>query len=524
VAQSSGDSQSRQLRRAAEWIETHGHYLDQTLTFQDKAVSAKAGDPVKKGQLGQLLKLCKSGQISPDVKGNKPLLIVEDISRLSRESINPALSLILEVLEFCDLVVLSDAGKIYTSSMNLTDIIVLLVGVSRAHEENVIKAERIRQARAKKTSQYAETGIKLTKQCPVWLKLSPCKTDWLLQDNYVALVRYVFDRIEAGDGMHKILTQLNDGNFPPAKRGGPWTVSSLSNMVKTKKVIGEFENTHGQIFEGYYPQIINPEQFYRVQNLRKLRGKGSGGPSGTTLRNLFRNIATCGQCEDGKLQFLDRGNSTRFTYLVCSNARQGRGCKQHSYRYEEVEEKLLALFSVLDFSRTTTRSHDLLQSDIGKLDELKFQTENLIENLITAVEATGNVSLVTKLNSREAELSSIKLELESKHNEASASRSGDPNAQFKSMMNTPKRQLLNDFLRRNISLLSLTPQGVLIGITGQPWFVKLSWSLDISPILLTGFHNSESLTAMLESGDAEAGIFEVVSCIGGDAVVVWQAL
>jgi len=55
--------------------------------------------------------------------------------------------------------------------MNLTDIIALLVCVSLAHEENSIKAERIRQARAKKTSQYTETGIKLTKQCPDWLEL-----------------------------------------------------------------------------------------------------------------------------------------------------------------------------------------------------------------------------------------------------------------------------------------------------------------------------------------------------------------
>jgi len=70
-AQSAGDSQSRQLRRALEWIETHGHYLDKTLTFQDKAVSAKAGDPVKKGQLGQLLKLCKLAKYLQTLRATK---------------------------------------------------------------------------------------------------------------------------------------------------------------------------------------------------------------------------------------------------------------------------------------------------------------------------------------------------------------------------------------------------------------------------------------------------------------------
>jgi len=70
---------------------------------------------------------------------------------------------------------------------------------------------------------------------------------------------------------------------------------------------------------------------------------------------------------------------------------------------------------------------------------LKHQTEEAVESLVTAVEATGNLSFVTRLTAREAELSSITLELESKYNEASANLSGNPNEQFKSMMSTPNR-------------------------------------------------------------------------------------
>lgn len=508
LKQSSGDSQARQLRRAIEWIESNGHFLDQTFKFEDKAISAKAGDPVKKGQLGQLLKLCKAGKISTDAKGIKPLLIVEDISRLSRESINPALSLILNILNYCDLVVLSDGGKVYTETMELTDIIVLLVGVSRANEENIIKSERIRQARTKKTSSYAQTGIKITSQCPVWLELAPCKTKWIQRKEYVDLVKFVFDRIEAGDGMHRILTAINSSGYPRAKRGGPWTVSTLGLMVKTKKVIGEFENSKGKVFLDYYPQIIDPEQFYRVQQLRKTRGKGSGGPSSSILKNLFKGVATCGQCEDGTMQYLSHGGNDKWIYLVCSNARQGRGCKQHSYRYHETEDFLLKLFSVLDFSKSLSSSKDSLLADIGKLQEDKLKIEEAINNLVAAVEATGNVSLVKKLTIREDELSRISQELEQKEIEASANTAGDPNEQFKKMISTQDRQLLNDFLRRNIDKLAFTPEEVLIQISGQPWAALIAWDYEISPKTFKHYYDSEELQAYMTYEKEKFMIFE----------------
>ena len=74
------------------FIETHGLHLAETL--QDIGVSAFRGDNALTGELGHFLKRIESGEIPPG-----SVLVAESLDRLTRNRVNEALLLLLNITQ-----------------------------------------------------------------------------------------------------------------------------------------------------------------------------------------------------------------------------------------------------------------------------------------------------------------------------------------------------------------------------------------------------------------------------------------
>src|SRR5438552_11831218 len=96
-SQAEGDSLRRQTEAARQWCERNGVRLDTTTTLHDLGKSAYTGWHRKnpdRHALAAFLKLVEQGKVP---RGS--VLIIENLDRLTREHIQPALLLVLNLLQ-----------------------------------------------------------------------------------------------------------------------------------------------------------------------------------------------------------------------------------------------------------------------------------------------------------------------------------------------------------------------------------------------------------------------------------------
>ncbi len=92
--QMQGDSLRRQTEATSKYAEDKGLDLDTDLTFRDLGVSAYRGANVVDGALGQYIEAVDTGHVQPG-----SYLLVENLDRLSRDKIMPALNRFSSLLE-----------------------------------------------------------------------------------------------------------------------------------------------------------------------------------------------------------------------------------------------------------------------------------------------------------------------------------------------------------------------------------------------------------------------------------------
>ena len=189
-----------------------------------------------------------------------------------------------------------------------------------------------------------------------------------------AILNQIFDWYCEGKGLPWIVRKLNARNEPTWGRGKQadgkgWNVSSVHKYLTSRTVLGEYapkvragrdvKVSRGVVMPNYYPQVITPDKFNRVQALRSER-TGWGGKNQFHFPNLFTNIAKCFHCggtlkqngiqKAGKVRSHPNKNGTFRTstqhttrsYLKCSNALRNFNCdNRKGYRYEPLEKGII---------------------------------------------------------------------------------------------------------------------------------------------------------------------------------------
>jgi DNA invertase Pin-like site-specific DNA recombinase len=432
--QAQGHSFERQFQAAKDYAKRNNLDL-QDVSFRDLGVSAYRGSNAVEGALGQFIAAVDDGSIP---RGS--CLLVENLDRLSRDRIMPALTRFSSLLEKGVTIVTLSDNRTYTADSlnNLSDLILSLAVMHRSHEESRLKGQRVKAAWQKKRERAAEGDHVLTAKAPAWLRVVSRDTGraFEVRRDRAAIVRRIFKMALQGHGKASIARRLNaegiecfgDGEKEVRKADG-WHASYINKILSNEAVIGRFQpkrrvvpgekqrEPDGPPIDGYFPVILkDPDDFYRVRRAPK-------GASGRTVKgrayplaNVLSGLVHCERC-GGILHSVNKGPAPKGgRYLACDNARRKGKCDAPSVRYSVVlaaiinslEGGEIDLRSLIDVGGKDRRpkSREALEAIEGRIEE----TEASIKNLLDALERRPSQLIEKRLEFNEAMLAKLREE------------------------------------------------------------------------------------------------------------------
>jgi DNA invertase Pin-like site-specific DNA recombinase len=223
--QAQGDSLRRQTEAAAEWCQRNGVTLDASTTLHALGKSAYTGahrQNADRNALAHFLKLVEAGKVP---RGS--YLIIENLDRLSREHIQPALLLVLNLLQAgIRIVQLKPTELMFDDKSDTLPVMMMMVELSRGHSESAMKSDRNGKAWAEKKAcarrrerqpprkRDRVNGMALmTHQLPAWVEEQGGAL--VLIPERAEVVRQIFALTAAGYGQMRIAARLTREGVSP---------------------------------------------------------------------------------------------------------------------------------------------------------------------------------------------------------------------------------------------------------------------------------------------------------------------
>lgn len=347
----------------------------------------------QQASLGSFLAAIETKKVAPG-----SYLIVESLDRLSREQILEAQSLFLRIVRAgINLVTLVDRRVYRAGQVDLGDLIISMVSMSRAHEESLTKSHRVSAAWANKRAGAGQRPM--TKWCPAWLKLAEDRSRYVVIPERARVVQQIFEDSVSGVGLQKQASRLNETDEPTFGSPNGWHHTYIAKILASRSVLGEFQPhvreggkrvPKGDPVRDYFPAVIDEQLFYRAQVAKAQRKISGKGRKGETYSNLFSGFARCAYC-GSKVLFENKGYGPKGgTYLVCDSTKRKLGCPSTRWRYEDFEGSFLRfveeidLASVVDASSQNNGLRDLenaieaLEGELRAVSELMEKTYSLL--------------------------------------------------------------------------------------------------------------------------------------------------
>jgi DNA-binding CsgD family transcriptional regulator len=153
----------------------------------------------------------------------------------------------------------------------------------------------------------------------------------------------IFELSIAGVGAYTIAKRLDAKRVPTFGRSEAWDPSSISNLLRNRATLGEYQpkryqggKVHliGDPVPNYYPAVIDETQ-YEAARVASGKNLSSGrGRKGRILTNLFAGIAKCLYC-GAPVKFHSNGQAKG---LICATVLQSRGCHRTAWSYSDFEK------------------------------------------------------------------------------------------------------------------------------------------------------------------------------------------
>ncbi|HFG1639567.1 TPA: recombinase family protein, partial [Vibrio cholerae] len=150
--QSGGSSYKRQMDNILKYAKENGYTVNNSLELKDLGLSAYTAKHIEKGSLGDFLDALDAGVIEAD---GSAYLCIEQIDRLSRQSIDEAYQVFRKILKANVNVITLMDKKTYTKD-SLNDLMSIMYSsmlMGQANEESAKKSERILKSFDKKIDQ-----------------------------------------------------------------------------------------------------------------------------------------------------------------------------------------------------------------------------------------------------------------------------------------------------------------------------------------------------------------------------------
>lgn len=305
--QAKGLSYVRQIEAAREWCAENGYTLDESDQFADLGVSAYSGANAETGALAELQRMLASGEIE---RGT--ILIVEALDRLTRQSLNKAITLLMNLATGgLTVVTLSDRRVWNEESMNdLGSFLMSVVTLYRGHQESEYKSKRLRKTFKKHRENGSQQAFG---SAPGWLYRESKDKPWQVDEEKAEVVRRVFELAAAGLGSKAISKKANDEGWPVPTRlnmtDGRWHGQMPGQLLRNRAVLGEHQHrihtheAHAKHWQGvlagapipdYYPRIVSDELWSRAR--ASIRSRAIAKRRATHYYNVFSGMMFCGEC------------------------------------------------------------------------------------------------------------------------------------------------------------------------------------------------------------------------------------
>ena len=399
--QMKGNSLRRQAERAQQLCEKHGWTLD-PVSYKDLGMSGYHGANARVGDLSLFLEAIKLGKVKSGC-----ILIVENLDRLTRADIVPAMEVFMAILTRGVGIATFDPERVYTaddinkSPMTLFEPILIMV---RGNEESSRK-EGLARDHWHRRVKNARNEI-ITSNMPGWLEAVDGK--FKVIPSRVRTVKYVF-RLAVEMGIVALTKHLNDrlDEHPPVTGRSHWDDETIRRLLRSRKVLGEFQAFSrdgdrrvpvGQPIVGYYPQIIGESEWCRVQQAMDSR-VNHGGRVGHRVANLFSGLVTYGNGERAVLRSANLQNDPTQRNLIPASAYRTTG-NTVVFSYRIFEDCMLGVLSELkkeDILPTPEKDDTALETAEGRLADIDFRLTKIKKRLKTDQDLDALLDTVTEL-------------------------------------------------------------------------------------------------------------------------------
>ncbi|MGE5271858.1 MAG: recombinase family protein [Thiohalocapsa sp.] len=375
-----GDSDRRQDAEAREQATKLGLvYVD---SYRDLGISAYHSKNRTNGALGRFLDDLRSPSRDDPWPMPGDILWFENFDRMSRAKPRSSLKLFMEIVESGVILMVRDQ-KFTPEILDEDDWRwqQVLSELVRAHKESKWKSERLLKTyEGNRERARQHTRAMVGNRCPAWLQpiRDPQPSQWPLYEFAPAeepkegepqkprraeMYRQAWEMADGGVGSPTIADHFNTTGVPVLAHrihGKPtqgWTAQLVRQLLRNPAAMGVYRQkklVNGrrvqaddcEDVEGYYPALVDPALFYRVDAALKGRaGRAGKGPHGEHYANLFKGLCVCGHNHDHAVTIGYRSKEG-LRYLRCDQSRHKNCDNKTSFQYERFERLMLELSSV----------------------------------------------------------------------------------------------------------------------------------------------------------------------------------
>lgn len=388
--------------------------------YEDTSKSAFRGTNLEH-DLGQLLKDVESGLIP-----SQTLLIIESLDRISRDKVAISQQIINRIF-YAGVSIYTDSDSKTYDCLNppITDIIILLVNLQRAHDESQLKSNRVVGSYPRRYEAALAKGPLINKNLPNWLDFDESTGRSVVNVKRKQQVLAMVDMyLNQGMGFNPLTDKINNvlkwkpwGHANCVNKSGRWTVSYVQKVLKSPALMGHYqlwvktmdktddnENSKfwnyvdttqtvdgkwkfGEVIKDYYEPMIDEKTFYRIQNKCKKNDTFKRGrPTTKPVGNLFTSLAVC-QCGQ-KYHYLNKGE---YSYLVCVDR-----CGSRSIPYKPFEEHALYLIPV-DVNDDIELKNNNIQNENNSIQGEIDSNLEYLENLTLKLKAMKSPTLMNQV-------------------------------------------------------------------------------------------------------------------------------
>lgn len=202
----------------------------------------------------------------------------------------------------------------------------------------------------------------------------------LVPDENAPVIREIYERYVAGQGMRQITLWLNREKGLKSTRGGQFTDATVSGILKNPVYCGLAawnwggkngpRNPEAVVAEGKHPAIVSRELWEQAQKVRE--GRQSLPPRHATGGNILTGIGRCGACGAFLKMNRQSGDKER-RYYRCGNYATKGTCRVSGLSADQVEANFVDAVCALADELTNPEQARVLVA--GYLKEAGFGTQ-----------------------------------------------------------------------------------------------------------------------------------------------------